>query len=225
MPKQKALTLVELLIAIIIFGLMIGGIWAIESFARYHLKTARQRAKLQNEVSFVIEHVTKNFIRVVGNAADATARFNLFGSDFVSAGNGNIYFYYVDSAEWGSRTDPGDGTPNTGGDHWELYLSTALGPCGSFQANKVYHFINCSAKPTAGNYNTICGTPEDLTPNSKIVTFDVNVNGTFISSNNYADIDVSACWDPSQAKGACGTPDNPSVTMKARVKMPMVSTH
>lgn len=69
-PFNKSITLLELLIALVIMGLLIVGFSSIDLFSRYHVIASERRAKLQNEVSFGLEHMTKSIGRAIGDIND-----------------------------------------------------------------------------------------------------------------------------------------------------------
>jgi hypothetical protein len=63
---------------------------------------------------------------------------------------------------------------------------------------------------------------EDLS--SRITRFSF----TTVSSpmmNNYANVDITGCFDPDGVPNACGSTENPEVTMRTNVFMPAVSSH
>jgi len=67
MEKPRAFTLLELLISILIFVVIILGFLNIELFSHYHLISSDRRAKLQNDLSFVLEHMNKQIGNSIGN--------------------------------------------------------------------------------------------------------------------------------------------------------------
>lgn len=68
--NSRAITLTELLVAISLIGLVIIGIGSLEVFARRHLLAADRRARLQNEDSLALEHITKHLNQAIGNITD-----------------------------------------------------------------------------------------------------------------------------------------------------------
>ena len=57
--RSSAVTLLELLIAVAFFSLIVIAAATINVFGRYYLSSADKRAKVQNELSFAMEHMTK----------------------------------------------------------------------------------------------------------------------------------------------------------------------
>ncbi len=58
--RKKALTLIELLLAVILIGMLVVSFVGIQRFAFHHAIASSRRADLQNEAFYVIEHLTKS---------------------------------------------------------------------------------------------------------------------------------------------------------------------
>ncbi|MCM8766403.1 MAG: hypothetical protein NC920_06180, partial [Candidatus Omnitrophica bacterium] len=58
-----------------------------------------------------------------------------------------------------------------------------------------------------------------------IVGMAVSKPGGDILNASYLEVGVSSCWDPDGTPFACGTPDNPSITMNTTIPLPSVSTN
>lgn len=69
-PYIKAVTLVELLIAVVLISLIALGFSSIDIFSRHHVISADRRAKLQNELAYALEDIQKNVSQGVGNYND-----------------------------------------------------------------------------------------------------------------------------------------------------------
>lgn len=69
--RYTALTLLELIIAIILLGVIVIGFSSIELFSRYQVLSADRRTQVQNEVALVLEHMSKNVMQGVGDATTA----------------------------------------------------------------------------------------------------------------------------------------------------------
>ncbi|MBU1727435.1 MAG: type II secretion system GspH family protein [Candidatus Omnitrophica bacterium] len=63
-----AMTLIELLFALVLFSIIVLAIGSIESFSRYQVVGSDRRAKLQNEAMLVLEHMSKNAARATGDS-------------------------------------------------------------------------------------------------------------------------------------------------------------
>ena len=66
--ERFAVTLLELLIAIGLFSLIVVGLSSIGTFSRHHVMSSERRVKLQNELSYALEHMSKNIQRATGDA-------------------------------------------------------------------------------------------------------------------------------------------------------------
>jgi len=64
--RRQAVTLIELLIAIILLSTVIMAVSSINLFSQHHTISASRRADLQNELSFVITHMGKYVTQGVG---------------------------------------------------------------------------------------------------------------------------------------------------------------
>ncbi len=78
---NKSVTLVELLIAICIFSLIVIGFSSIDTFSQYHVITSDRRAKLQNDASYVLEHMAKEIGRAIGDANQSAVSVTTIDGD------------------------------------------------------------------------------------------------------------------------------------------------
>ena len=67
MNRRTGITLLELIIAISLLGVLALAFTSIQSFSQYHAIGSDRRAKVQNELSFVLEHIAKNIQRASGD--------------------------------------------------------------------------------------------------------------------------------------------------------------
>jgi len=67
--SKHSVTLVELLLAMALIGLLMIGVSSLDSYARFNLVTADRRAQAQNEASFVLGHMTKNLSQAIGSVS------------------------------------------------------------------------------------------------------------------------------------------------------------
>jgi Tfp pilus assembly protein PilW len=68
--RLSGMTLIELVVAVILLSVIILAVMSIGSFGRYHLISSDRRARLQNELSFALEHMQKNIVQATGNATN-----------------------------------------------------------------------------------------------------------------------------------------------------------
>ncbi|MBU0547288.1 MAG: prepilin-type N-terminal cleavage/methylation domain-containing protein [Candidatus Omnitrophica bacterium] len=68
MPKRNyGLSLIELLVSMILMSLVLLGIFSIDLFSRHHVITSDKRAKVQNEISYAIEYMSKYVQQGIGD--------------------------------------------------------------------------------------------------------------------------------------------------------------
>ncbi len=198
MIKSKSITLIELLIAIVLLSVVVLSFISIDLFSRYHVLTSDRRAKLQNEVSLALEHMTKQISRAVGNRVipgqDPIILDNIAGDSAIEI--------HVDSNSDGQA------------DNWIAYrFHTNPNP----ESPQIWYCPTCTNFPC-----TAC----DPAWGSDIIARRINVFEPTLDPavNNLVNINIAACWDPASA-ATCGSPDNPNVTMRTCIKMPSVSTN
>ncbi|MGD9015338.1 MAG: hypothetical protein PVI33_04885 [Candidatus Omnitrophota bacterium] len=203
---KHSITLVELLVAVALLGLLILGISNLDTFARLHLVTSDRRMQVQNNASFVLEHMAKEIAKAIGNRA-------IPGEDPVDLADissDRAIKVYVDLAPGGIL--PGDGLRGTGGDRVRAYRSrlNTGGPSTRYQ------FWYCSecGNPACSN----CAAGWEVLDRG-ITSFNRN------ATDNHIYIEIIACWDPTEAVHNCGTLDNPRVTMRTQIKMNAVTVN
>jgi len=206
--SKRSVTLIELLIAIVLLSIITIGFSSIDLFSRYHVLSSERRAKLQNDVSYALEHISKNIGRAIGNIPTDLINSDATITDIIDARSCGVdptIKIFIDANPNGRRD---------GNDHrvaYRLYLSDQ-----SYQLwyDQLHNTGLCSEF-----------TQDELIA-SRITSF-IPLVLTDAGSNyiNVVQLEVTACWDPDGNPHACGTPDNPSVTMRTRIKMPSVSTN
>lgn len=241
----KSVTLLELIIAIALLSVIVLGLTSIDFFSRHHVVDADRRAKLQNQLYFVLEHMnrtitgTTNVGGAIGNeylntdtapypsvvdinhATGNTERTRL--KIYVDAGNGT-----AGSSPDGIRQADVGNNPNTYDDHWVVYLFyDASGPMP--QRQEIQYCDRCKSDKCQN-----CMGNNWVTLADNIVKFDPvkPVDGTGNLNDNHIDVEISACFDPWYADASrritsypCGSGDNPEVTMKTSIKMPSVTVN
>ncbi|MEI6631959.1 MAG: prepilin-type N-terminal cleavage/methylation domain-containing protein [bacterium] len=209
----KSFTILELLISIIILSILVVVFAAIELFSHTHVLTVDRRAKVQNDLAYIMEHSTKQIAKAIGNA-------QINSNDIVKIGpidgdDTEAIVFYTDANKDGIRNDDAE-NPSP----WKAYRlrMPILEPEGNY---RLWWCPSCSDS-TCVTCDPSWGTLENIL--SKRVT-DVIYN--YNPANNYVDITIQGCWDPEKVTTAddCGTSDrNPSTSFTARIKMPSVST-
>jgi Tfp pilus assembly protein PilE len=170
--RNKSVTLIELIVAMVLVAVIILGINSISLFSNYQLISSDRRAKVQNEISYCLEHITKHVSAAIGNEV-------LFGNDTVvvasSASNPKLAVFIDANA---------NGLRDVVGDYWINYYFNS-------GAKEFRYCGNCGASSSCAGCNI---TEEVLS--KKISAFIPSKNFT---NGNYAEVVISGRWDPSSA--------------------------
>ena len=201
--RKEGLTLIELLVAIMLVMVVIVGLNSISSFSHFHIISSSRQSKLQNELSTVLGYMKKELVTVNGNEI-------ISGADSIVDIDINSPNQDLDRASFFIDTD-NDGSA----DRWVAFR---------YDTNAIAFCADCGAQASCGSCLDAGGWPGAVTVGENIVAFNVTkpVDSLGRLNENYIDVAVTACWDPSQD---CGTVDNPSVNMTASVIFPVVSTN
>ena len=92
--KSKSVTLIELLISIAVVSIMILTFYSIDTFSRNQVINSDRRAKVQNELGYVLEHMSKYIQQAGGDISNPA---------FVSAGSSfqvHVYFNSLTDSAW-----------------------------------------------------------------------------------------------------------------------------
>jgi len=165
--RDESVTLLELLIAIALLSVLILGINSINVFSRYHLISSDRRAKVQNDVSYCLGHITKQGLRTIGNES-------IFGvnSAVVAVTNTSLAFF-VDANS--------DGRRDTGNDYWIKYT---LNPSN----NQLLYCGNC------GN-SSACASCATEVLSDRITAFNPTKAASF-TQGNHVEVQLSGRWNP-----------------------------
>lgn len=193
--KNKSVTLMELLIVLVIFGLIIVGITSINVFSRHHVVSSDRRTRLQNEISLCFEHITKQGLKTIGNEA-------IYGANSaVSIVPNTSLSFFVDNNSNG-RKDASD-----------IWVSYTFNPA----TYRLTFCSNCGSSPTCA-----CAAANTEVISEKIVAFSPTKAANF-TQGNHVEVLVTARWDPSQPS-ATASSENPEMNMQATIDLPSVST-
>ncbi len=211
--KVKGFTLLELIIALILFSIIILAFTNFELFGRFQLISSDRRAKLQNETSRLIDHISKHIIE----AAQRPANYS-FAGDPGFMGPGQVV----------SITSPGDGLLLTY--LADVVVAPATLADGVGDTWRAYRFYNNTASADNRNQVQYCSQCNDsgcatctggwATVSYHIATFTPTPNPL---TNNSVNINTNACWDPLTAILPNGDQDNPCVSMQATITLPSVA--
>jgi len=229
---KRAVTLLELLIAISLLGVVALGMASLDIFGRYYLSSIERLSLVQNELAYVLEYMAKmihgqgiynstddkvsGIGGAIGDLNNPPLQINRY------SGRGFILKVFVDRNNNGRR-DPQDIWVG-----FQLRISDSppyqlwvWKPCvGTFCDGPGSSYSVLSKR--------ILGCCQEYEGNGELgLRFAMNTgdtNNPYTPSKNYVDIRLGGCYDPSAA-GSCGTPENPKVYMYTRIRMPAVSTH
>jgi hypothetical protein len=207
---QKAVTLLEVLIAVVLFSLMVIGFSSIDFFSHFHVMSSDRRVKVQNEVSYILEHMTKEISKAIGDVTD-TNNIPVRLLDPIPTGiTRTKVVVFIDYTQDGKRDSASDR-------YIAYWYRDASDPVS--ERYQMRYCSNC-----LGPLCNVClsGWDNGILSN-KITRFRPAYTST--GDNNYVEIELTGCWDPQETNFSCGTADNPSVTMQTHIKMPSVSTH
>lgn len=202
-PKIRSVTLLELLTAVVLITIIISGITSIEVFSRFHVLGSDRKARLQNEASVALEHMSKHISQAIGNTV-----------------NDRAVRGYADNKGIRIRIDSdGNGRADTT-DTWIAYRHENIGSPATDSEIGFY--------PNAGNTETPAGSYESIarrvvvsTPSFSGLEFLGNFNNQRWLLDRTIEVKVTCRWDP--VSGSPASVDNPEVTMRTRIEMPSMS--
>ncbi|MBC8436452.1 MAG: hypothetical protein H8D90_01000 [Candidatus Omnitrophica bacterium] len=94
---NKSITLIELLITIVLFSIIVLSFSSIDLFSRRQLLNLERQSTLQNELSILIAHMSKNIQKATGTFVDFPININ------AAAPGGPLMTIYLDSNGDGLR--------------------------------------------------------------------------------------------------------------------------
>jgi len=233
--KYKSLTLLELLLCLVLFSVIVLGISTLDIFGQFHAITSDRRALVQNELSFVMDHITKNITG--GNHCSSMPCTPIYAG---AIGDKNNPPFILDSDNQGFsiRWDNGCGISYNS----DLSNGLASDPCGWVgyrQVGNAMYFYANDTTPTSS--------PRNVSSNGHSAKYEViathllsaggfvintgtglnyvtiNTPGTPSSVNSYdaCTITLQAYWNPNNPPAL----DNPQAKMQATIFAPAASTN
>lgn len=201
-------TLIEVIIAVVLMSIIVLGLGSINIFSHFHVTNSERRAKLQNDASQILEHMSKEISRAIGNEL-------IYGSDTVAkqqniSGDYAVWFY-IDGS-------PANGQRDTINDHWIAYRFTAASanPADRYQ---IWYCPQCT-NATCTQCNPAWGS-ERVTGNIRAFSVTWHTNAFTQLDENFVTAQVTACWLPAVAQSR----DNPCINMASTIIMPSVSAN
>ncbi|MDD2927349.1 MAG: hypothetical protein PHE30_00660 [Candidatus Omnitrophica bacterium] len=195
--RLKSVTFIELMIAVILLAVIILGINNIDIFSRRHLVSADQRAKVQNDVSRSLEHITKSAGNSIGNETVYGSNTTIYISP--DSTNTTTLSFFTDTNGNGLRN------PDAG-DYWIRY-----------SLNTTSHDLSYCNQCADADCAVCSGTEEVLAQG--ITAFSVTKD---FSQGNYMNVTITGCWDPALT---CNTSSNPGMAMSTTLTLPSLSTN
>ncbi|MFC1675293.1 PilW family protein [Candidatus Omnitrophota bacterium] len=194
------LSLLELIVALSLFSLIVFGFGSLDLFSHFHMITSDRRATIQNDVSFVLEHMAKEISRAIGNEM-------VYGPNtvvnYTSSNDLSVVAVYIDGNGNGQR-EPGNTV-----DFWVGYEA-------DLSQNQIGYCSQCTEDDCIA-----CASDWEVL-SSRITAFTITRPDP---PENNIEAQLTACWDPLESQYQCGTSDNPSISMSNRIKMQSVATN
>jgi len=203
---SRAVTLMELMIAVVLIILIVIGISSIELFSRSELLSSERRATLQNEVSLVLAHMGKELSRAIGH----------FGDHAIMVYDEPPTGFSIGIREDTNRNGQIDPYPT---DSWVGYRFTGF-------EIRFYPDAGSSNQRPTGSFQVLANhvVPRDNSqpPDSwgLVIGSNPNINPTIDPNSNFVEVRIRCRWNPAQPVSG----NNPQVEMHNRIKMPSVST-
>jgi Tfp pilus assembly protein PilV len=203
--REKAVTLIELLIAALLLSMIIVGFASVDIFSRNQVLRSSRITQLQNEASFVMDHMTKFVSNAIGDINNVPVHF------------------YTDNRGFRVRYDSnGDGKAD-GTDAWVAYRHVP-NAAGTDSEIRFYSSVaDVDPIPSSAGY-TVLANKIKLSTGAAASSWGMAV--VYSPNNNYIEVTIRACWTPDAVDGStdeCGTINNPMVTVKSLLKMASVS--
>jgi hypothetical protein len=192
--RTRAITLMELLIALVLLCLIVLGISNIDVFCKLVFLGSDRKAKSLNEASYIVEHMSKFIGQAVGDANNTPVTINSPPAYCTQA-----VLVRIDNV---SRAPNGV---------WDLDDSQIM-YCFNNTAHSMRYYNNYTAPATPGE-------PEELSRN--VLNFSPSL------LRNTVEVNLTGCWNASITSGprACGSVENPRVTLQTRIFMSSVSVN
>lgn len=205
---KKSVTLLELLLAITLLGLIVLGISNLEVFSRYQVTSSDRRAQLQNEASLVLEHMAKWISRAIGDPNDMAVKA------------------YDDNKGIRIRIDdnPADGRVSPA-DTWIAYRHEDIADPPIDSEVRFYpNAGNTEILPVGPNaYQVLARKVLISTPTLYGLEFSGNFDANGWLADNAIEVKIITRWNPVSSVPV--SPDNPQVQMRNIIRMPSVSSN
>jgi len=211
---KRAITLLELLIAITLVSIIAIGFYSIHLFSHFQVLSSDRRAQVQNEASYILEHMSKNIARAIGNEVVYGANTIIDTNDPTGEGETTRIKVYIDGNNDGIRQEPVN-NPYGNQDYWIAYRYFN-------NIHQVQFCSRCKNKQCGRNQCATGWEPVSLKMDA-VSGLRVTKPGGDILNASYIEVTVTTCFDPDGQPYACGTPENPQIDMTTQINLPNVS--
>jgi type II secretory pathway pseudopilin PulG len=205
--SEGAFTLLELIIATVLVSTISLAIYSIVEFSRYHVGNADLRARIQNNASYIADHMSRNISRAIGATALGAGEMP---ADNTAIGGNRAIMYWIDTNPINGQRDNSDARQAyrwygiAGGNAYELRFCPDCANADCSNCNP-----NWNATEVVGTNVEYWGCFNPPGP-----------AGAVILNGNSVEVQTQV----RNTAGAAITVDNPEVTMRIRIKLPAVST-
>ena len=197
MPKRDhGITLIELIVSMALMSLVVLSIYSIELFSRHHVISSDKRAKVQNEISYAIEYMSKYVQQAIGD-------FN----------NPPIKRYPDSGSQTGFKVSVDLRNPQNPSD-----LSGVTWVSFYLDGNTLKALQGSTTEVLTARINSTF--VKDVMPEFPAGGFYVKITDPGSAQGIAVDIGLVGRYDPSVAASA----DNPQISMKTRLVSPSSST-
>lgn len=187
---KRAITLPELIIALILAGIAVLGAISFEVASREFFRSANRRVGVLNQASLIMDHITKNALRGIGDVTQA----------------GNEAIQVVSSASLGQMLVIKQDTNGNGRRDANNNVDNLVGYARDDNKGE---FLFCTDVKTPA-YS--CAVPKRVVLSSQSTAWSVNVP----ANTNYAEVSVGVRYDRTLPSSA----DNPEVILNTTVSAP-----
>jgi len=208
--QNRSFSLLELVISLVLVTMIVLGVTSIQTFSRNHVITSDRRARLQNQLYYLLEHTSKNLSRAIGNEVigGANSVIDINDSTGVPGETYRIKAYIDDGNGRRNASTPAE-------DYWIAYRY--IGSGSGSNRYQVQYCGKCASKlcdicSFAGGWETIADNIISFIPNKP-------VNPLGILKDNFVAIDIKGRHDATKAIDI----NNPEISMSNRIRLPSVS--
>ncbi len=199
----KSVTLVELLIAMMVIAIMVLSFYSLENYGHLQVMNADRRSKVQNSLSYCLEHMSKYVQQANGNFSRKAIQY-IPGPTGSSATGFRVY---IDLNTPQTPSNPAD-------DGWIDYTLSA----NTLTANCTANGGNCPFTTEVLADKIIAGVKGDtLMPSSPASGFYIMIGLLTNTLGTFVDIGLVGRYLPTVATSLATRLTNPQVEMKTKL--------